>query len=63
MLQRAVALLAVDHPLDLLQFGDDIGTAAKLDLLAAAAGAGLVFVDGHGPEGAVVSGQLAVVSD
>ena len=52
--QAGQVLLAFDHAVDLLQFGQEIA-AAELDLLARAAGTKRIGVDGH-EEWIVVSG-------
>ena len=46
VLQAGQILLAFDHAVDLLQFGEKIA-AAELDLLARAAGTKRIGVDGH----------------
>ena len=52
VLQAGQILLAFDHAVDLLQFGQEVA-AAELDFLARAAGTRRIGVDGHGR---VVSG-------
>ena len=44
--QAGQELLAFDHAVDFLQFGEEIA-AAELDLLARAAGTKRIGVDGH----------------
>ena len=44
--RQAKILLAFDHAVDLLQFGQEIA-ATELDLLARAAGTKRIGVDGH----------------
>ena len=45
--QGGAWLLAFDHAVDFFDFADQIG-AAELQLLAAAAGAECVWINGHG---------------
>ena len=49
MLQRGDVLFALDHAIDLLQFGLEIG-ATELDLLAGSRRARRISIDGHNAE-------------